>query len=610
MITQQLKSMSPSLFLKRIALGISLVSLLNACGGGGATTDANNGPGPAVSATGLRALPAALTTRQAVSYSPYTTVNGAALTDNQVLQDLQLLVQAGFGLIRLFDSSDNLAARTLRVISANNLDIKVQLGSYMNSFEYLTDPVTRLSVQQANQDEMARTIHLANQYPNIVAAVSVGNETMVTWSIVPVSTGTMASYIRNVRSQIQQPVTTDDNFAFYAGYARDAAEQAAQIFREIDYASIHSYAIEDAYYNNPSSGNPLTQWDWEQLGVTDTTQRAAAMMDAALGKLKADYNLVQSYMQQVGYGNLPILIGETGWKAQDPSGTNRYRFLASPVNQLMYYSRILDWTTSTRNGTGPKNIFYFEAFDETWKGGDDNWGLFNVSRQARCAIKALNPSANWTMDPGSSSCGTANAVYYVPLQAATAVSGSLTIFNQLVHNWPAGLRADKFQSGTFNLMYPATGDAPANDLAAGGLAASYYLLLDTFTPANYGWGLLWHSTASPAVSTNLSNFANGNVQFSIRTTYAGSLTISVGSDSPVGVQQASINITTGSYGYANDGSWHDVTIPVSAFIAANPLFDPSYVLTPFTISDVWTVTGNTARTGMPPIHMDNIRWTP
>ena len=35
---------------------------------------------------------------------------------------------------------------------------------------------------------------------------------------------------------------------------------------------------------------------------------------------------------------------------------------------------------------GPPMIFYFEAFDEQWKGIDDGWGLWNIDRQARYAL--------------------------------------------------------------------------------------------------------------------------------------------------------------------------------------------------------------------------------
>ena len=97
-------------------VGLAAVGLI-ACGGGGTTTD--NG----VSASALRALPSNFSTLRAVAYSPYRTATSVGdrenevITDAMVKQDLDLLVASGFGLIRIFDSSEKVAVRTLRVIN-------------------------------------------------------------------------------------------------------------------------------------------------------------------------------------------------------------------------------------------------------------------------------------------------------------------------------------------------------------------------------------------------------------------------------------------------------------------------------------------------------------
>ena len=63
------------------------------------------------------------------------------------------------------------------------------------------------------------------------------------------------------------------------------------------------------------------------------------------------------------------------------------------------------------------------------------------------------------------------------------------------------------------------------------------------------------------------------------------------------------------YGYCNDAAkWCAVSIPLKDFVAANPLLDLRYVLTRFAIADIWSETGNTARSGMPSISLDNIYW--
>ena len=180
---------------------------LMACGGGGTTTDGG------VTASGLRALPANFSTLRAVAYSPYrtaTSVDDRAnenITDAMVKQDLDLLVASGFGLIRIFDSSDKVAIRTLRVIAANNINLKVMLGIYVNSFEYNTSlsASAKATIVAENDEEIARGVALANAYPATVVAVSVGNETQVDWSFVQISSSQLAKYLKTVRSQIAQP---------------------------------------------------------------------------------------------------------------------------------------------------------------------------------------------------------------------------------------------------------------------------------------------------------------------------------------------------------------------------------------------------------------------
>ena len=108
----------------------------------------------------------------------------------------------------------------------------------------------------------------------------------------------------------------------------------------------------------------------------------------------------------------------------------------------------------------------------------------------------------------------------------------------------------------------------------------------------------------------MSNFAGGSVRFSVRTTYVGALQIGISSDTVLGAgAEADVLVSNGNYGYCNTGAWCDVVIPLSAFKAANPALDLSLIKTRFSISDVWSATGNVARSGMPPIKLDNIYWS-
>ena len=324
-----------SLFSIRAALmAVTAMVLMAACGGGG---------GVPYTGVQVRPLSPEFSTRKAVAYSPYRTaantdgLAGEVITKAQIRQDMDLLLAAGFRLIRVFDSSDKVARQTLEVIRDNNLNMKMQLGAYVQSGN---DAFSRA--------ELARCIALANAFRDIVLAVSVGNETMVSWSFNRIAPAVMAGYLKTVRDQITQPVTTDDNYAFWASAPTIITDQ-------IDYAALHTYAELDTYFDP-------TRWDWK-FKATPAAQRATAMMDGAIAETKRQYTEARVFLDSKGLSYIPIIVGETGWNAVD---VGRLKFRAHPVNQKMYLDRLAAWAAEGRAGAGPKAVFYFEAFDEPW----------------------------------------------------------------------------------------------------------------------------------------------------------------------------------------------------------------------------------------------------
>lgn len=566
---------------------VGLAALLTACGGGG---------GIPYTGVEVRPLPSDFTSRQAVAYSPYrTAANEAGLAAEvipkaNIKQDLDLLLAAGIRAIRLFDSSDKVAKQTLEVIRDNNLNIKVQLGAFVLG-----------SSEAASRAEIARCVALANAFRDIVLAVSVGNETMVSWAFNRIAPATMADYIRSVRSQITQPVTTDDNYAFWAGAPTLITDQ-------IDFVALHTYVNLDTWFDP-------TRWEWKRKDVP-AAQRAVAMMDAALVEAKRQYQSARDHLDAKGLGYLPIIIGETGWNAVD---IGRQAFRAHPVNQKMYLDRLKAWAAEGRSGSGPKQVIYFEAFDEPWKQGDDKWGLFNVARQARYAVQAINPagttvgSATWTWEPviaandadGNGVYTDTDAAYFIPPVVNTAVAtASYTLFSDAAatatDTRPTGLRWDAFDGSTA---------AYAEVAGAGGPDEAATALRITPQPASYGWGLL--RQAASGGTDNLSGFANGRISFQVNTTYPGKIEVGISTDTQDReVQEAYLQIGPGDYGHCNTGAWCTVSIPLSAFAAVNPKIDLSLVLLRFVIADRYALTGKANGAAITtPILVDAIRWT-
>ena len=554
---------------------------LAGCGGGGTTPEG-------VSTLNKRALPADFTTRKAVNYSPYREATNSnelgaeVITRAEVLQDLRLIEAAGFGVIRLF-SSNIFGDLVLSVIREEGLNLKVQLGAYVNNpapRDSAGRSVYNAALEAANQAELAATIRLANQYSNLVGAVSVGNETMVTWSTLAIAPDTMAKYIKQVRDAVPQPVTTNDNWAFWA-------DAPASVLKVVDFAAVHTYPLLDSHY---SPG----LWDWEQANVPEA-QRADAMLDAAIAEAQRQFGSARAYLDRSGLASLPMVVGETGWTAVDTDGGPDLTRRAGRVNQKRYFDRLQTWVAQGRSGNGPQAIFYFQAFDERWKQGDDGWGLFNAARQARYVLH------------GGATCptGFTSGCETLPVPGTAVSTATYDIYGDDIGT---GLRADAFDGNTAEFAFDHTADTAAGSRS----------LRITPTPASYGWGFVFSSPgyeadgSAPRTTTNLEQFANGALNFSVKTNgYPGALRIGLSAyDEEGNGQSASVVLQNGQYGYCNTNNWCLVTIPMSAFVTANPKLELNLVLNKFVISDIFADNGKAAgTTGLPPILLDNIRWT-
>jgi len=342
----------------------------------------------------LRPLPTIYTTGKAVAYGASRAGGppaGEIPSDANVLQDLTLMHSAGFNLIRMF-GSDAVSDKVLRLAAATFPDMQFHTGIYLEG-------APSSCVDAVNTAQIAAGVAQANKYPN-VAAVSVGNETSFAANL-PVSC--LATYIQTVRNQVSQPVTADDDYTFYAGLT-NSGEKPDTILSLIDFASIHMYPF--SFFNsNPGA------WDWQQLATAAGPARATAMMNASLVAAQTAFGKVSGYMYKNSAGttvsigaSLPIVIGETGWKARQTNGGQAIEtYAATPVNAKMYFDLLYgNSATSTPSWQGaanaPLTIFYFEAFDEAWKGTDDGWGLWDASRNARYALCG-NPGGGACTNP-------------------------------------------------------------------------------------------------------------------------------------------------------------------------------------------------------------------
>jgi len=341
-------------------------------------------------------------TGQSINYSAYRAggpAEGEIPSDTDVVQDLGLLHNAGFNLLRLF-GADDVAEKILRLANQYYPEMRFQQGLALFGIAPNNAGSCMDDYGGANDAQVARAIALANTYPNVVT-VSVGNETSFFSKYMP--TICLTNFITRVRNNVAQPVTADDDWTFYAGLTQAGGTRAAvkpdTVLPLIDFVSIHSYAILNAW-NPPPQASPPAPWDWWQTAFPAGQVRAEKMMNASLAYAKNTYTNVANYSYTNAAGvkvttgdTLPITIGETGWKAVQTNPDSAIEHDAAlPVNQKWYYDLMNTWQAGAvgdpPRGTvgGPPTVFFFEAFDEAWKGIDDGWGLWTAARAPRYAL--------------------------------------------------------------------------------------------------------------------------------------------------------------------------------------------------------------------------------
>lgn len=274
-------------------------------------------------------------------------------SDADILEDLQILAEHDFKLIRLYDSKEN-SQRTLELIREHGLPIKVLLGIWLDAefsnhegCPWLLEPIpdTKLAANiRANAEEIQRGIDLARQFEDIVVAVNVGNEALVEWNDHMVPLDSVINYVRLVKAAINQPVTVADNYEWWIS---DGAPLAA----EVDFLGIHTYPA------------------WEEKTI-----------DEALA-----YTIENMERVRAALPDSPVAILEAGWATTAIEFGDR----ANEEDQKRHYFELKEWATATNI-----TVFFFEAFDEPWKGNPDvpdgaekHWGVFFVDRTPKLVMK-------------------------------------------------------------------------------------------------------------------------------------------------------------------------------------------------------------------------------
>ena len=272
---------------------------------------------------------------------------------DEILEDLQILVEHDFRLIRMYDSKEN-TVTTLELIREHDLPIKVLLGIWLDAefsnhegCPWLDEPIPEEKLAAntiANGVEIASAIKLAQEYEDIVVAINVGNEALVDWNDHMVPLDKVIEYVEQVKAATTQPVTVADNYEWWIADGGPLAEV-------VDFLGVHTYPA------------------WENKTI-----------DEALA-----YTIENIERVHEALPDKPIAILEAGWATT----AEEFPEQANEENQARYYREILDWATAAN-----VTVFFFEAFDEPWKGNPANedgaekhWGIFYVDRRPKLVMQ-------------------------------------------------------------------------------------------------------------------------------------------------------------------------------------------------------------------------------
>ncbi len=253
----------------------------------------------------------------------------------QVLEDLRI-VERSWSLIRLY-GSDRHSEDVLWTIRRHKLRLKVMLGMWISG---------KPGKAPVNEAQLVRGIALARRYRDIVVAVNVGNEALVSWSDHRMEEPQIVAMVKRVKAAVPCRVTVADDFLYWS-------QPGNKLVEHLDFITLHTYPL------------------WGRQDI-----------DEAMPTTVKNFEAIQK-----AYPGKTVVFGEVGW-ATYTEGDRHVPRAGDETKQKRYIEEVTAWAQSRGVTT-----FLFEAFDEPWKGTgtEGHWGLFTVDRKAKPVVQERYP---------------------------------------------------------------------------------------------------------------------------------------------------------------------------------------------------------------------------
>jgi exo-beta-1,3-glucanase (GH17 family) len=206
----------------------------------------------------------------------------------------------------------------------------------------------------ANEGELQCLITVANQNLSCIKGLIVGNEVLLRGDV---SEDELIQYIKSVKENTTIPVSTAELWYTWLSHP--------QLAENVDFIIVHIHPY------------------WAGSNYSDYSQHTGGIhADDAAEHVEEKWNEIKA-----SFPNKTIMIGETGWPTQGESNANA---VPSEINQSIFLSEFLELA---ENNSIP--YFYFEAFDEKWKGkhrvSEANWGLYYSNGSLKPLLVNLIP---------------------------------------------------------------------------------------------------------------------------------------------------------------------------------------------------------------------------
>lgn len=305
---------------------------------------------------------------KAVCYSGYREGQSPktnAPSVEEITEDLNILVKDGYQYIRMYDPNMH-AQRVLHVIRSLHLPLKCILGIDSDPEEnnpncpfeeqhFSEEELTRN--RNRNDEEIEKLIVLAKEYEDIIAVASVGNENTPYWTAHKVTEERLIRHVRRLRGEIVQPIT------FCEGYYE--WENLKKLAAELDLISVHTYPY---HYGT--------------------------RIEDAVAQNRSQYEDIQKI-----YPEHQVIITELGWSTDSTNPGKHLAIIRDKITEITfspeepkrpsvenakrYLAELEEWTEKEQ-----VIAFYFEAFDELWKGksrhsSECNFGIYDNDRKRK-----------------------------------------------------------------------------------------------------------------------------------------------------------------------------------------------------------------------------------